>query len=277
MPKCVYHHICGLMAEANPSECLCILHSRQVNKDAEAFDNALVVHRETRGDCFTGMVFPTWVDFARTPFSTVSFRDVTFAAGADFTNATFSAEVEFSSATFAEKADFINTVFSARTSFVSATFAGDADFTGTAFAGEVSFGSATFAEKAIFMRAAFAEKAAFSRATFALASFTDATFAAGANFAGTTFAEAHFMETTFAAGANFSSTTFAERATFASAIFSMGALFIGAHFSPRGVTFRRSRFSGRTLFAPLQTATLFVPKDNRIFGTAIERWIFVTS
>lgn len=49
MGKCEHHEICGRDADENTGDGLCILHSRNPEKDKEAFDRALVEHRDPKG------------------------------------------------------------------------------------------------------------------------------------------------------------------------------------------------------------------------------------
>lgn len=75
MPNCKHHDVCGLAAEAS----FCILHSRNPEKDKEAFAAALEAHRKNKGDNFRYIVFPVAADFHR----------ATFTKEADFSQATF--------------------------------------------------------------------------------------------------------------------------------------------------------------------------------------------
>jgi hypothetical protein len=85
MPACRYHEFCSLTDDADPAAGLCILHSRQMDKDSEIFINALRVHSETQGDRFIHMVLPMQVDFTGMTFSeAVCFRDTTFSGMVDF-------------------------------------------------------------------------------------------------------------------------------------------------------------------------------------------------
>jgi uncharacterized protein YjbI with pentapeptide repeats len=156
MPICQHYDICGLTDAADPASRLCILHSRQVDKDPESFTNALRVHRQTRGDRFTYMVFPMQTNFGHTTFDAgADFFRATFSAGADFRVATFSGDVRFSDATFSEEANFFgatfsgdvrfsNATFSKRADFTRATFSKRADFTGISFESDVTFSGSHF-------------------------------------------------------------------------------------------------------------------------------------
>src|ERR1051325_2414912 len=63
----------------------CILHSRDPNKDKEAFNAALLEHREKGQDNYSYFVFPQSVDF----------RDTVFKKRALFRGATFYGEAYF--------------------------------------------------------------------------------------------------------------------------------------------------------------------------------------
>ena len=172
MPECLHHQICGLTAEADPAARLCILHSRQVNKDPEAFDKALSLHRKTRGNRFTSMVFPTRADFTNTKFSThTDFSSTTFAGHVDFNVATFAAEAVFSNATFAAQAYFVGTTFAAEARFIAATFAAQPFFGSTTFAAEADFSITTFAAGALFQETRFSAH----RVSFRLSRFSGLT------------------------------------------------------------------------------------------------------
>lgn len=47
--QCKYHDVCGRDVEGDPADGLCILHSTDATKDADAFTKALAAHREHNG------------------------------------------------------------------------------------------------------------------------------------------------------------------------------------------------------------------------------------
>jgi len=108
----------------------------------------------------------------RAHFTSTSFRD-----GAYFNHANFSDVVEFGSARFRvvgyfgytsfQAANFSNATFSAElVDFSGATFSGAADFSGAKFDGVAEFGYASFSAEAYFIDASFGAAVNFSFATF---------------------------------------------------------------------------------------------------------------
>ncbi len=285
MPACRHHDSCGLTDEADPEAGLCILHSANPQKDSRAFDEALHVHRQERGDTFHLMVFP----------ATTHFLGASFLEDVDFTEVRFVQDARFENAKFAKKATFDKAVFAGWADFTSAEFCGEASFIETKIHKRAYFDRTTFRAGALFLRAQFTEAAFFGRAEFTkaasffgsafsgltefrkttfaeLADFTGCAFSQGAHFGGATFLHrteftgtefcqmAHFGETTFAQEANFSGVLFSQRATFSGAAFSGVTHFLGTQFSGGAdfegirvagakISFHSSRFHGKTLFA----------------------------
>jgi len=163
---------------------------------------------------------------------------------------------------------FAHMVFPAEADFVDATFSAGADFTDATFSARAYFTTTTFSAGANFTRALFSAGADFVEATFsARANFADVTFSAGADFVGATFAAgADFAGATFAAGADFFRATFAAGADFFRATFAAGADFTRVLFSAGNVSFRQSRFRGRSLFIPEQAVE--AQQVSRIFTAA---------
>lgn len=157
MALCRHNHICGLTIydEKDPAAGLCILHSKDPLKNKEAFENALGEHREKKGDDFSLIVFPGYVDFS-----------ATFTGEAKFVGADFNDRVSFFGATFTKDAIFLGTTFNGETSFTNATFAKKAMFNMTSFKEEVSFFQATFTEEADFRGTTFSSGANFEQAKF---------------------------------------------------------------------------------------------------------------
>ncbi|MEW6349055.1 MAG: pentapeptide repeat-containing protein [Thermodesulfobacteriota bacterium] len=262
MAHCAHYQICGREAEANDGESLCILHSKDPNKDKAAFDRALAEHREGEGDKFRFFVFP----------GDVNFSELTFEGDTDFRGATFSGKADFRGATFRGDAGFGGATFSGHADFIRATFSGDADFRGAKFGEHVGFWEATFSGGANFEDAAFSDNAVFVRVSFgADAGFSEATFSGDTYFHETTFrGKADFIRATCSHSAGFSGATFLGHATFSAAAFGGDCHFYGATFSSDarfdGGTFRckadferttfsgyasffARMFSGRTIFA----------------------------
>jgi uncharacterized protein YjbI with pentapeptide repeats len=227
--QCKYYQICGRDVEGNPADGVCILHSTDSAKDADAFAEALAAHREHKGDNFVSLLFP----------GKAAFYKATFSGEADFAGATFSGEAYFGEAAFSERAIFGSARFSGRAVFTGATFSGGAAFSRARFSGDVDFTHAVFSERAAFAGARFSW-----RADFAGATFSGEAYFVGVGFRG----EADFNVVTFGEGADFGSAEFSGEADFAGATFSKGADFGEATFSG-GADFGRATFLGRTLFA----------------------------
>lgn len=262
MSACRHHDICSLTDEADPETGLCILHSANLQKDSHAFDKALNVHRQERGDIFHLMVFPGTTHFFGASFlEDVDFTEVTFAQGARFENAKFAKKAKFGKAVFAGWADFTSAEFCGEASFIETKIHQRAYFNLTTFRARALFFKAQFTEAAFFRSAVFTKAAFFSSAFSGFTEFRKTTFADLADFTGCTFSqEAHFGETTFAQKANFSRVLFSQRATFSGATFSGvthflgtqfsgGADFEGIRFAGAKMSFHSSRFHGKTLFA----------------------------
>ncbi len=142
MPRCEHHEFCGL--DANPGEDLCILHSRDLNKDKSDFNEAFEAHREKYGHNFQNFVFPAAPDFGGVTFNELAnFSGAKFSQGANFSHATFTAIAGFSEATFIKQADFRGARFKW------------ASFMGSAFNEGADFSDAKFCEGADFIRAKF--------------------------------------------------------------------------------------------------------------------------
>ncbi len=219
MPECKHYKICRRNAEENTEEGLCILHSRDPEKDEEAFEQALASHREENGDNFQHFVFPGHVDY-------------------------------FKGARFTESASFFCAIFNEGADFSSARFNGWADFSDVKFVKSAKFLDATFTKGAMFSHAEFTEGADFCVAKFTeQASFSSATFSKHM---------AYFSEAEFSKEANFSHATFIEDAYFAGVTFTKGADFSGATFV-KGAEFFRARFLGRTRFLSRQENGNHIP------------------
>jgi hypothetical protein len=256
--QCKYYAVCDQYIESNPVDGLCILHSIDATKDADAFAEALATHREHHGDNFTAFVFPGEVDFG----------GATFSGAASFSGATFSKHAFFSGATFSERANFDGVMFSGLAFFGGATFSKQAEFSMARFSKGAHFDKATFSNGANFGDATFSESANFTVAAFSEgADFTMVTFSEGADFTGVTFSEgANFTVAAFSESTYFTGATFSESADFFGATFGKDANFTGATFS-ESANFHEATFSGRTLFGgrpgDAQTGRIFA-------GTAVD-------
>jgi uncharacterized protein YjbI with pentapeptide repeats len=252
MATCRIHEIderyenieCSWEAWNQDPEGLCLLHSRQVDKDKDGiFTEAVKAKLRAEDYDFRGVFFPSFnlvkltgqdrftftkladfswsifqkqafffgTTFQEAYFSWATFQDAQFGNAtfqdADFRDATFQ-DADFQKSTF-QKAYFDGATFKDLAHFNFAIFK-EADFKGTTFQ-KANFDGASFQE-AYFAGATFQE-AVFSVATFQkVAGFSMATFKE-ANFVGASFQEAHFYKATFQE-ANFSGVTFTGRTWF---------------------------------------------------------------
>jgi uncharacterized protein YjbI with pentapeptide repeats len=154
---CEHSEVCGRDA-LDGHDGKCILHSENLDKDWEAFKEALEEHRdEHQGD----------------------FRHVFFSGPIDFSNETFGIESLFFRATFKARARFYDAEFFGRASFVGAAFEARADFEDVTFHRGADFEAATFLA-VNFRDATFGavdeEETNFQHATFEEADFRDSTF-----------------------------------------------------------------------------------------------------
>ncbi len=246
MAKCAHHDICGREAEENDGEHLCILHSKDPNKDKDAFERAFDEHYKQKGRNFAYFGFPAGSDLSEVAFTgDVSFEESTFHGLANFLGATFHGFVNFEGTTFEGYVSFAGATFSEESSFEMATCKEYADFAKAEFAGYVCFQDATFHQTASFGKATFSEIANFQMATFkGYADFRGATFRRYADFDRATFGEDHNSSspTPFSRDAGFSNTTFSGYTDFHEATFNGIADFFGATFSGHGV-FEDATFS----------------------------------
>jgi uncharacterized protein YjbI with pentapeptide repeats len=233
---------CGrAIYESTASGQLCLMHSRDANKDNAAFQaqfERILQEAGTRTADFTGFVFPDR-DYSRRKFKArCVFRGATFTKGAEFMGTIFIQDASFFEVTFTQRTDFIKTIFMQRAHF------GDATFTENA-----NFGLATFTQGASFIRAIFTQRADFSKATFAEdARFFKATFTGDATFSWATFTqEADFSQATFARFVFFDYATFTQEADFSQATFARSVYFDSATFTQR-VMFNDAGFTEKADF-----------------------------
>jgi uncharacterized protein YjbI with pentapeptide repeats len=119
---------------------LCILHSRQEDKDHDGKFQEAINHKLAAEDYdFHGVFFPGIADFCAQKFNKV----------ADFSDATFQ-KVNFEGAIFSEKVNFRHVNFNAEANFSCATFFDEADFFDSIFSKGVDFSNASFFGKALF-------------------------------------------------------------------------------------------------------------------------------
>jgi len=253
---------------------LCLMHSRDPNKDDTAFQAEFErIVRDAGGTPadFRRFVFLSANYSTREFTSRCVFSEATFVTDADFRGTKFSKGADFSRATFAQVANFvaghfgpdtffIETVFNGDalfpsswflkvSSFSGATFAQNADFTDAQFKGPVDFATASFTLTARFVATVFGEVAYFSQAGFAgAADFADARFEKDGYLLASRFADqAQFSRVTFAHKADFSGSEFAGPADFHNASFEGMANFSTATFA-RDARFMEAVFKGECSF-----------------------------
>ncbi|OFW31426.1 MAG: hypothetical protein A3J28_07195 [Acidobacteria bacterium RIFCSPLOWO2_12_FULL_60_22] len=209
---------------------VCLMHSRDPNKDNDAFQQEFerILEEAGEGEAnFTLFVFPR-ADYAGREFKArCIFGDATFTQRANFIGATFTQEADFTRATFTQWANFRGATFTERADFSEATFTQRAGFSEATFTGEANFGGATFTQWANFVLATFTQKANFSVTKFTqMAHFNFAKFTQEAGFQWATFTQgAHFNCATFTQAAAFFNATFTQLANFGRARFSGEATF----------------------------------------------------
>ena len=206
VPKCQYHEICGRDALEGSGEHLCILHSRNPDKDKTAFYEALTEHRKEKGDRFDHFVFPEYANFANIHFTEeANFYFAKFIGEAKFEDAEFIGDAYFWGAEFTEGANFQYAKFPEGANFRETTFNKGADFLETVFIKKADFANASFTEEAQFRDANFIEDADFENTYF--------------------FGDAYFWKVRFNRGVNFSSAHFTGKVYFNLAKFSGRTLF----------------------------------------------------
>lgn len=257
----------------------CILHSKNKDKDINAFTNKVNerIEREPnqidlRGCCFPKKFpsnffanihnFNKFIYFSEAEFSgKISFSGAEFSQGADFSGAKFLGEANFWGAKFYNIAFFQDIKFSQDAIFQKTTFTRSANFSNTNFLENVYFNSAKFAEsnfpkancqKAFFIGTIFSKEANFYETEFSLeVDFRNAKFLQVANFSGATFQQkADFSETKFLQVAHFNRTTFShsQETDFLRAEFSE-VYFMGTTFK-EGAKFSWTKFKDKAFFLP---------------------------
>jgi len=131
---------CG--REPHDDKGLCICHSKDPDKDDDAFQSkidAMLGHKEYD---FTGFVFPRRFD---------SFENKTFEGALSLDLATFNDGASFERATFRGPASFRHTRFASDAHFSEATFEGPTSFQRAHFERNTYFHGTTFEDEALFI------------------------------------------------------------------------------------------------------------------------------
>ncbi|MBI3894724.1 MAG: pentapeptide repeat-containing protein [Acidobacteria bacterium] len=150
-------------------EPVCLMHSRDPNKDKQAFQQEIERILEVAGNGladFSGYVFPEAQYRGRKFKAKCLFWKVIFTQGALFTSSNFSQEVNFTGAIFIQAADFMGVTFAQEAIFAEATFTRGAFFFGATFTREVYFTAARFPEFADFRAATFLSGAWYKETKF---------------------------------------------------------------------------------------------------------------
>ena len=243
---------------------VCLMHSRDPNKDDAAFQAEFKRILEAAGKGiadFTRFVFPSANYSGRKFAAECRFVEATFTQGADFGLATFTQAADFSQAEFAEAANFSGVKFAGDAKFVLTVFKKDATFTWAAFSADSVFSAAGFCQEALFSATAFAGAAGFHEAQFRervvffqaefgrSTDFSEASFGSHAEFGECTFDEnANFSRARFSEGCEFAGAVFLDRSQFDSVIFMKEAGFNEVTFLGEA-GFVLSRFEGTAEFA----------------------------
>ncbi|MFA4903287.1 MAG: pentapeptide repeat-containing protein [Desulfobaccales bacterium] len=136
--------------ESDP-EGMCILHSRQLDKDLNAFSASIMEKLERKDYNFRGVFFPgDMLLFARQVFHNANFEHAEFNSWTFFENSQFSGETNFSQVKFGVFVSFIKAKFCGRANFYLAKFNGNVDFSETEFDDQAIFTAAQFAGQATF-------------------------------------------------------------------------------------------------------------------------------
>jgi uncharacterized protein YjbI with pentapeptide repeats len=153
-----YHWVeCQQPAWVEDPEGLCLLHSRQKDKDKDSAFTEAVTTKLAREDYdFPAVFFPDKIDLS----------NYLFKKDANFSNAIFSDDVEFFEATFSGGAYFFGATFSGDAYFAEVTFSGEADFCEATFSGDAEFSEARFLTDSYFSSTKFSAKTYFTRAIF---------------------------------------------------------------------------------------------------------------
>jgi uncharacterized protein YjbI with pentapeptide repeats len=177
MSKCKLFTICGLKAIGPDG--LCILHSRNSEKDKEAFLKTCQNQLDRENYNFESFYFPDGTGkFLRKSFEKevrfnwstfegwASFDESIFEKSVSFHGVIFLGEVSFNGSTFQGESTFRGAVFQRRMSLEETVFEGKTNFNWTKFYGETTFRKAIFHNAASFSGAAFQKTVSFNHATF---------------------------------------------------------------------------------------------------------------
>jgi uncharacterized protein YjbI with pentapeptide repeats len=146
---------CQIPVLASDPDCLCLLHSRNPDKDGAAFNLAIKEKLDTEDYDFREVFFP----------GPISFEAYIFNKEADFSSAKFMHDAKFEDSKFIGDAIFAEAEFSGHTSFVHTDFDGKVNFCAK-FNNSVSFYGTKFKGMAEFTTAEFHSTVSFRGAYF---------------------------------------------------------------------------------------------------------------
>jgi len=148
--QCKYHEHCALegVAISPGDEPLCILHSRDPNKDRSRFESAFSNHKKHRQYDYSYIAFPDRFDIRRVFESgrvdrLLNFTGALFYAEVRFREVAIDA-INFMEAEFRAESDFEGIKIEQTTSFYKARFGKHANFKGAVFQGWANFDDAVF-------------------------------------------------------------------------------------------------------------------------------------
>jgi hypothetical protein len=133
-------HYCEQPSWPADPEGLCLLHSKMLGKDQEAFDQAVNAKLVREDFDFREVFFPFPFSLAKRKFGkTVNLRGARFAGWADFSDAEFAQGADFSQVRFSQEALFTQCRFAGQVHFQGTEFLGEGDFRGALLDGPVIF------------------------------------------------------------------------------------------------------------------------------------------
>ncbi len=272
-PICAWHDALWVMSCGEPARDartdLCILHSKEANKDRGAFYDRVGEKLRARDYNFAGVIFPEDTDFSGKEFVNANFREAEFRGRADFSGAVLGGATNFFLAKFREAAVFSRARLDGEARFSSVEFGGAAYFTRAVFSGSAVFFKARFDAEASFLEAEFHGPAHFVRGKFSgRAEFAGAEFQQVADFHWASFSgETSFAQTVW--GGNDTLTygsparpSFLGAASFFEANFGGKTYFAGNRLAG-AVDFVRAQFAGAVFFTsrPLRPGVLPEPRE----------------
>ena len=136
---------CGNAALESDGDGFCLLHSRNVAKDKQLFNDIIVKKLLFRDYDFTGVFFTDVTNFVGINFeSSVDFRKAVFSGPTNFIKAKFNGDARFDGSIFLDNTDFNRAEFSGITNFSGATFKKEIYFVANNFEDKVYFYNAKF-------------------------------------------------------------------------------------------------------------------------------------